>query len=163
MVKLDMYGKGYGMRSAFTMVEAVFVIVILGILAAIAIPKLAVTRDDAVIVKGRANIAAIRSGIALQKSQNMLQGDSTPYPGGLDAAGDANVNQLFYHNDGNSSNILENPIYSDAIKDGGWVMVTTGTVYDFNCNGALERFTYVPATGSFDCVHTNDNCKSLTE
>jgi len=35
------------MKSAFTMIELIFVIVILGILAAVAIPKFAATRDDA--------------------------------------------------------------------------------------------------------------------
>lgn len=34
-------------RSGFTMIELIFVIVILGILASVAIPKLAATRDDA--------------------------------------------------------------------------------------------------------------------
>lgn len=35
------------MKNAFTMIELIFVIVILGILAAVAIPKLTATRDDA--------------------------------------------------------------------------------------------------------------------
>lgn len=38
-------------RTAFTMVELIFVIVVLGVLAAIAIPKLSATRDDARVAK----------------------------------------------------------------------------------------------------------------
>jgi prepilin-type N-terminal cleavage/methylation domain-containing protein len=35
-------------RNAFTMIELIFVIIIIGLLAAIAVPKLAATRDDAI-------------------------------------------------------------------------------------------------------------------
>jgi len=39
------------MKTAFTMIELIFVIVIIGIMAAVAIPKLSATRDDAKISK----------------------------------------------------------------------------------------------------------------
>ncbi len=50
-------------RSGFTMIELVFVIVILGILASVAIPKLAATRDDANIAKASTEISALISDI----------------------------------------------------------------------------------------------------
>jgi len=43
------------MRHAFTMIELIFVIVIIGILAAVAIPKLSATRDDAYLTRLKAN------------------------------------------------------------------------------------------------------------
>jgi prepilin-type N-terminal cleavage/methylation domain-containing protein len=50
-------------KSAFTMVELIFVIAILGILAAVAIPKLAIARNDA-----RASVIATRLSNCIQLS-----------------------------------------------------------------------------------------------
>ena len=60
---------------AFTMIELIFVIVVIGILSAIAIPKLAATRDDAIISKASATIGAVRSALATVRQKRILRGD----------------------------------------------------------------------------------------
>jgi general secretion pathway protein G len=63
------------MKKAFTMIELVFVIVVIGILAGVAIPKFAATRDDAFVSKGRAEVAALRSAIATERQKRILRGN----------------------------------------------------------------------------------------
>ena len=53
------------MKKAFTMIELIFVIVILGILASVAIPRLAATREDAEISTGIANLRTLLSDITV--------------------------------------------------------------------------------------------------
>ncbi|MDY4829801.1 MAG: type II secretion system protein [Campylobacter sp.] len=49
------------MKKGFTMIELIFVIVILGILASVAIPRLAATREDAEIATAIANLRTLLS------------------------------------------------------------------------------------------------------
>ena len=79
------------MKKAFTMLELVFVIVVLGILASIALPKLWVTRDDAVVVKVRSDVSTIRSSISTKYGKNIMEGrDECP-----SLEKDSSDNQLF--------------------------------------------------------------------
>jgi len=50
-------------KSAFTMIELIFVIVIIGILASVAIPKLSATRDDAKVSVLATAIQTVKSEI----------------------------------------------------------------------------------------------------
>ena len=62
-------------KRAFTMIELIFVIVILGALVAVAIPKLNATRDDAEIAKANQNITLLLGDIANYYTANARFGD----------------------------------------------------------------------------------------
>ncbi|WP_158676890.1 prepilin-type N-terminal cleavage/methylation domain-containing protein [Campylobacter fetus] len=65
------------MKKAFTIMEIVFVIIILGILVSIAIPRFSINRKDAQIAKAQVELANIRSTIALKRSESFLVSGET--------------------------------------------------------------------------------------
>ncbi|MDF1874296.1 prepilin-type N-terminal cleavage/methylation domain-containing protein [Sulfurimonas sp. SAG-AH-194-I05] len=139
---------------AFTMIELVFVIVVLGILASVAIPKLAATRTDAEITKGRSDIASIRSGIVTERQARLITGDSN-YISGIKL----NENGLF-------GGVLMYGV-ADSTKAGHWTSTNTDTnataTYNFNVAGTNVGFTYTQSTGLFVCTTSSDTfCSDLT-
>ncbi|MFH5206447.1 type II secretion system protein [Campylobacter coli] len=58
------------MRKAFTILELVFVIVILGILAAIALPKMSSSKDEAEVSKSLNNIKTLINDISIYTLKN---------------------------------------------------------------------------------------------
>jgi general secretion pathway protein G len=154
-------------RNAFTMIELVFVIVVIGILSAIAIPKFAATRDDAQIAKGRSDVAAIRASIVSERQGRLLQG-STAYINQLDDAANATAGETLFDNNGTAANSLLQYGVTSANGNGHW-MKTGANAYTYQVMGDPVAFTYYPTVngthpaGTFDCTHTNVNCKHLTE
>lgn len=156
-------------KNAFTMLELIFVIVVIGILSAIAIPKFAVSRDDAVVTKAKTTVASIRNAVAMERQQRVLRGDFVSLfklsaANGLDKP-------IFDAFDGNASrSVLQYPLQSceTASSQGCWIETTTGT-----SGSPVSEYTYkMPLSGSvifvlqnnrFDCkVLTEEYCKLLT-
>lgn len=64
-------------HKAFTMIEVVFVVVVIGILSAIALPRFSDTADNAYLSKAQSEIMAVRSALATERQKRILRGDTT--------------------------------------------------------------------------------------
>lgn len=131
------------MKKAFTLIELVFVIVILGILATVAIPKLIVTRDDAEIAKAKSQIAAVRSGIQLKRNEMILSG-TQGYPASLE--------------DGTCcfGGILSTRI-EERKDDNSYGWKIENNTYSINTNKEQVKFTYSATDGSFKCTERSSS------
>ena len=169
-------------KKAFSMIELIFVIVILGILAGVAVPKMMGTRTDAYISKAKSQIASIKNGINTSAATSMLSGGcSSRYPDDLN---DSQVTASNYTQTGIPlfAGVLKEAIISSS-GDGGWMMssstlnvVFSPEIYTFTIEtGRTATFQYydtAPTTnpnniqaGTFVCTastQTND-CLILTK
>lgn len=166
-------------RSAFTMIELIFVIVILGILATVAIPRMSGAINDANVGKAKSDVAALRSAIASERQARFLQGQ-TGFATKLDNASTGVGEEIFNADETNTSagRLLTYPIITGS-NDGQW-MKLGDTQYTYKSEGTTVTFTYYPQettvsgvihrAGEFSCSRGTTNpttaqqlCRMITE
>ena len=106
-------------KSAFTMVELVFVIVVVGILAGVAIPKLAATRDDAYISKAKTQVASVRNALSMERQKRILRGDFEMF---YQIVG--NNGQLF-----NATDVIDTYVFRSLLQNADIGMTAAATFY----------------------------------
>jgi MSHA pilin protein MshA len=138
------------MQSGFTLIELVMVIVILGILAAFALPKFADLSGDAEEAATEGALGAVKSAAGIYRAAYLAGGSTDPsiegtvypntngYPGCDDIATLANLDGF----------AVDNTSSCDAGTGVGTTTVTNGScTFSYTAALADNVPTYTPATG----------------
>ena len=134
------------MKKGFTMIELIFVIVILGILASVAIPRLAATRTDAEVATAVANLRTLLSDL------NSYYAVKDEFPQGSNGVKWSEITNVHLEN-ANSS----------VVGGTGYLMVGGERCIEVTVN---NRVGVLPAYIKFTKYPTNQNkgvCKEVLE
>jgi len=154
-------------QKAFTMIELVYVIVVIAILSAIAIPKFAATRDDATITSAIATVASVRSALATERQKRILRGDFTAITA-VDGTVDATANNMLifdFFDNVDTDRVLEYPIRTCASSTvrGCWIGLASNE-YRYRMPQNANDVDFNITNSRFDCKLPNSaDCILITK
>jgi len=148
---------------AFTIIELIFVIVVLGILAGVALPKFGATREMADLAKGRADVATIRTAIVNERQTQVIKGN----PLYITKLSPSTSSTTLFTGDGVNRTLLTYGIKAGT-GSGDWA-ITSENVYTFKVGSTTTTFTYYPTdsgsnkAGTFACTPDTNDCNALVD
>ena len=159
------------MKKAFTMMELIFVIVIIGILAGVAVPKFAATRSDAEVTKAKATVASIKAALSTERQLRILRGDFSP----LDDLDNDSISTTAISNFSDNAAQTATPTLPKTSVLGSTVASCVGTAGGCWVKNSKSSYTYrMPGSdsttvnftlqaGQFNCDASNAGCQKLTQ
>jgi general secretion pathway protein G len=145
-------------KEAFTMIELVFVVVIIGILASVAIPRLSATRDDAEIAKARTMVASVRNALAMERQKRILRGNFNT----ITAVGGVNTGVFGNFDDNSSLPMVLEYAETSSTANGKWEFIPATNSYRFHCRALGGAVDFNVTNGHFVCDDATNGCKQLT-
>ncbi|MFH1768535.1 MAG: hypothetical protein ABH858_05190 [Candidatus Omnitrophota bacterium] len=126
------------MRDGFTLLEIVIILVVLSVLVAVGVPKIASFREEAVAAVEAQNVAMIRIGINRYYIDSILSSRSPLYAETLDGAAIGSFSSW------------ENPfftaiLHAPGLVQGGWTKLND---VRYRAPGG-DVYSYDPVNGSF--------------
>ena len=138
-------------KKGFSLIEIIFVLLVMSIIITLAVSKFDTALDKTNITKIKSDIVQIREGINLYKNKMILKNESYTFTS-LDKN---NNNELF-------SKILEKPILSEEEnKATSWYKISNNKYKVFLDSSNSVEFIFDNINYTFDCDIQNTLCKEL--
>lgn len=151
-------------RDSFTLLEIVFVIVVICVVASVAISKASYDLSSAATSKIKSEISLIRSAIMQESEYNLLKNSEHGFIQRLDESQADKEGELLFGGTG-SRKLVQAKIYAtDSNKEeiGKWIKISDSE-YQVVLSGDMKIiFSYDNQIGRFECDESKELCKEMS-
>ena len=140
------------MTKAFSLIELIFAIAIISIIAIVSLPKLGSSLDKTNLIKIKSDVAMIRESLYQYRDKQILQNQNIL------------MDNLEQGNEVLFDKILQYPILNSSVaKSGNWSKISNSKYNVWITSEVGLEFDYDSSTFSFDCDFRDKYCEELTQ